>query len=444
VMFETGPAAELTLAPNAAVLLFHAATAVIAVGLFGVAPALASRRCGFSRLRAASATGNSVTARRVFLSFQVAVSVVVLVGALLFVRTLVALRASDVGFQADRLLVLALSPQNAGRSVDQVLPFFRAAREAVIGLPGVAGATYGQLRPLANASWSAPVAASGCCPQGVSRAFRNVVGPSYFATMGIALIEGRDFTTADGSAAPKVAIVNEAFARAYGGGRSVLGGRIGVSQPEYTIVGVAKDAKYSNVREPAPPLWVIPYEQHPNVKYLDLYVRASGDAAAIATSVRAAIASVDPDVALFEVRTLEAQRDRLLAVERTMATLATFFGAIGAMLAALGVYGVLAFVVSTRGREIALRLALGARPAAIVRQVTGESLVAVGVGIAIGAATAAALSGYARSLLYDVQPLDPISFAAGVLVMAALVAAAVVVPARRASRVDPTRALREI
>jgi predicted permease len=424
------------------VLLFHGLTAMLAVALFGLAPALASRRDAFSLMR--TATGSrSATPRRIFLAAQVALSIVVLVGALLFVRSVHALRATDLGLRADHLLVLALSPQNAGRSADQTLPYFRAVRERVAALPGVTDATYAWIRPLSNATWRTDVAAEGCCADGVSNAFRNVVGPGYFATMGIPMVEGRDFADGDDRDAPRVAVVNQAFARAYGGGRSVLGARIGVSRPEFTIVGVSADAKYANVRDAIPPVWYVPYEQQPNVKYLNLYVRTAGDAEHITDSVRAAIADVDRGVALFEVRTVEAQIDNLLIVERMVATLATFFGSTGAALAALGVYGTLAYIVTTRRREIGIRMALGAGPGAIVRQMIAEAWKPLGVGALAGAAIAAALTQYTASLLYGVTPLDLVSFAGSILFMTIVVVVAASLPARRASRLDPTTALRE-
>ena len=442
VMSADGSTPPVTIDADWTLLLFHALTAILAVGIFGLAPALASRRDSFSTMRART-TGTPVTARRLFLAGQVALSVVVIVGAVLFVRTVHALRATDLGLRTDHLLVLALSPQNAGRSVERTLPFFRAVRERVAALPGITRTTYAWIRPLSNATWRTEVAIEGCCAGGVSNAFRNVVGPGYFATMGIPVLEGRDFMESDHRDAPKVAIVSEAFARAYGDGRSVLGARIGVSRPEFTIVGIAADAKYAHVRETTPPVWYVPYEQQPNVKYLNLYVRTAGDVDAVTGSVRAAIADVDPDVALFEVRSVEAQIDNLLIVERMVATLATFFGLTGAVLAALGVYGTLAFLVTTRQREIGIRMALGAVPGTIVKQTMTEAWRPLGLGALAGAAIAAGLTQYAASLLYGVTPVDLVSFAGAILLITAVVAVAALLPARRASRLDPATVLRE-
>jgi predicted permease len=438
------PASELTVRLDSSVILFHIVMAVLSVTLFGALPALAARRIGFSLLRTGSSGAASVAARRFFLAGQVALSVMVLVGAMLFVRTVHALQSTDLGLRTDGLLVLALSPQNAGRTPDQTLPFFRAVRERVAAVPGVTGVTYAWIRPLTNVAWRADLTIDGCCAGVTIRPSRNVVGPGYFETMGNPIVTGRSFTDGDSRDAPKVAVVNETFARIYGRGQSVLGARIGVSQAEYTIVGIAKDAKYAHVRETIPPVWFIPYEQQPNVKYMDLYVRTSGDVEAMSASVRAAIATVDPDVALFEVRSVEAQVNRLLAAERAIATLATFFGSAGAGLAALGVYGLLAFLLTTRRREIGIRMALGAQPLTIARQTLADAVGPLWVGVAIGAGAALVLTRYTTSLLYGVTALDAVSFGAGILLVVSSVAIAAILPARLASRIDPSVALRNV
>jgi predicted permease len=441
--------------PTATVLMFHAATALVCALLFGSLPSLTLRRFNASFVRERESSPASAITRRVFLAAQVAVAVAVLVGAALFVRTERALRATDLGFDADRLLVLAMSPQNAGAAPDKTLPFFRAARERVQAVPGVSGATYGWIRPLINASWTTTVNVTGssCCPNGVpsANASRNAVGPAYFTTLGIPLVAGRDFVEADHVNAPKVAIVNETFARMYGNSAgtgsgnatALLGARIGVTTPDYTIVGIVKDSRYSHLREAPTPVWYVPYEQQPNVKYLDMYIRTAGPPSEMTTSVRAAIASIDPGVALFEVRPLQAQVDRLLVVERMLSALTVFFGAAGAILAGLGLYGMVTWLVASRSREIGVRLALGATPAAVAMQVTAEAWKSLAVGVVLGAIIAGAAARYVATLLFGVTPLDPVSFAAGVLVLVVLVTLAAAIPMRRASRADPMIVLRD-
>jgi predicted permease len=427
--------------PTPPVVLFHAAMTALSAVVFSLAPSLAARRFHVGLVRERGAAGLSIAARRGFLIAQVAVAVVVLVGAALFVRTELALRATEVGFEADRLLVLALSPQNAGQPAEQTLPFFRTVRERVDAVPGVTGVSYGMIRPLINASWQTRVTVSGCCPEGVN-ALRNAVGPGYFTTLGIRVIAGREFTSADHNTAPKVAIVNETFARMYSGGGQTLGARIGVTNLDYTIIGIVKDAKYAHLREGPTPVWYVPYEQQPNVKYLDMYVRTASSPSEILASVRAAIAAVDPQIALFEVRPVQAQIDRLLLVERMLSTLSLVFASTGAVLAGLGLYGMLAWLVATRTSEIGLRLALGATPANVVRQVTADAWKALIAGVVLGTVIAALLSRYIATLLFGVSPLDPASFAAAIFVLAIIVTVAAALPVHRGARTAPANVLR--
>ncbi|MGH9938485.1 MAG: ADOP family duplicated permease, partial [Blastocatellia bacterium] len=251
---------KLETEPNVTALLFHLGTAALCGILFGLAPALDARRQ--SLIPGLKRDGGS--GRTFLVSAQVALAVVVLVGAGLFVRTVYALRTTDLGFRADRLLAIALSPKNAGRSDAEVAPFFRAVRERVSALPGVEGATFSQLRALSGNSWRTGIAVEGVEPvSNAPQPSRNVIGPGYFRAFGIPLIAGRDFTTADDATAPKVAIVNESFASFYFAGQNPLGRKIGVARPEYIIVGVARDAKYAHVRETPQKFWYVPYEQQP-------------------------------------------------------------------------------------------------------------------------------------------------------------------------------------
>jgi len=442
-MVSEATASRLSLDISPRIALFHLGTSTLAIVLLAVAPALAAGRTGLSEALKTGRSGDrSAAGRKVFLVLQIALSLVVLVGAMLFVRTVHALRATDLGFRSDGLLMLAMSPKNAGRLDEQVLPFFRAARERVSQLPGVESATYSMVRPLLNVALRAPVVVSGCClPDGATPS-RNVVGPRYFETLGIPVLEGRDFTEQDNTSAPKVAIVNESFARLFGSGRDVIGMRIGANAAEYSIVGIVRDSRYVHIREAPAPAWFIPYEQAPMVKYLDLYVRTTGDPDRIRESVRQAIAAVDSDVALFEVRSLSAHIDNLLIAERSVASLATFFGLIAAALATLGLYGLLTFQLTQRRREIAIRTALGAQPGMIARLVIAELVPAIAGGILVGFVLAGALARYSATLLYGVAPLDPASLAVAVILLGSLAAIAAALPARRAARVEPAESLK--
>jgi predicted permease len=454
------------------VFLFHLITAMVCGVLFGLAPAFGARRRSLiPELKALSDGGSRLTGRNLLVSAQVALSVVVLVGAGLFLRTVYALRTTDIGFRPDHLLAIALSPKNAGLSDAEILPFFRAVRDRVSALPGVAGATYSQVRALSGASWLAPIVVEGFTPTGPAgnptQASRNVVGPDYFRTFGIPLMAGRDFTVSDNATALKVAIVNESFARFYFPDQTALGKQIGVERPEYTIVGVARDAKYSHVREATPRLWYIPYEQYPFTKYLDLYVRTTGGPESMTNAqieqlaaergdvrmtvapesmtnaLRAAIASVDKGVALFDVRSQEAQIEELIRTERTLATLATFFGVIAAALAGLGLYGVLAFLVAQRRREIGVRMALGAEPREILKMILVRGMKLTLSGALIGLLAALALMRWIASLLFGAGATDLPTFAVVALLLTCMALLACYIPARRAAKVDPMVALRD-
>jgi putative ABC transport system permease protein len=222
-----------------------------------------------------------------------------------------------------------------------------------------------------------------------------------------------------------------------------LGKKVGVERPEYTIVGVARDAKYSHVREATPRLWHIPYEQYPAAKYLDLYVRTTGDPESMTNAIRTAIASVDKGVALFNVRSQEAQIEELIRTERALATLATFFGAIAASLAGLGLYGVLAFLVAQRRREIGVRMALGAGPRDILKMILARGMKLTLSGALIGLPAALALTRWVASLLFGVGATDPPTFAVVALLLTFVALLACYIPARRAAKVDPLVALRD-
>lgn len=432
---------KLEAEPNLTVLLVHLSTALLCGLLFGLAPAWSARRqCLNSGMKG---DGHSL-GRKVLVSAQVALAVVVLVGAGLFIRTVQALRTTDLGFQSDHLLALALSPKNAGRGDAEVLPFFRRVREQVSTLPGVEGATYSQLRALAGTSWRTGIVIEGGEPgSNTPQPSRNVVGPDYFRTFGIPLIAGRDFTAADDAVAPKVAVINESFARFYFPNQNPLGRKIGVAKPEYTIVGVVRDAKFAHVREVPQKFWYTSYEQQPGAKYLDLYVRTTVNPESMTQAIRAAIGSVDKSVALFNVRSQQAQIEELFVVERLLATLASFFGVTAAALAALGLYGVLSFLVAQRRREIGIRMALGAGHRDILRMILGRGLKLTFGGLLMGLLAALGVMRWVASLLFGVSATDPLTFGLVALLLAGAALLACYLPARRATKVDPLVALRQ-
>jgi len=238
-------------------------------------------------------------------------------------------------------------------------------------------------------------------------------------------------------------VIDESFARAYLGNQNPLGRKIGAERPEYTIVGVARDARHVHVRDAPAPTWYVPYEQRPGLKHLDLIIRTAGDPERIVPEVRKAIAVVDSRVALFDVRSQGAQIDDLLLNERILAMLATIFAGIAVALAAVGLYALLAFLASQRRREIALRLALGSPPVAVVCAIAGDVWRWVGAGMAAGTLVAVGIAHYAHALLYGVTSTDDATLASAALFMATIAACGSLVPALRATRIDPGTVLRE-
>jgi predicted permease len=434
-----------TIRPHPAILAFHAVAAILAGLGLALGAVLHLRRQDFSPGRAPSRTATGAR-HRGLIAGQVALSMIVLVGAALFLRTIHALQATDLGLAPDHVLLAALDPKTAGRADGEVVPFFRGVRERLLATPGVTAVSFATVRSLANGRWADAVHVAGRVVDPSARALRNAVGPDYFRTMGIGLVAGREFRVADDAASPKVAVINEAFARTYLPGLApigqVVGQGVGPAAAAYTIVGVVRDARQVHVREPAAPTWYVPYEQRPGLKNLDVIVRGTGDPERLAGDVRRAVHAVDPRAALFDVRTQRAQIDEILAGERTLARLAAVFAAVAATIAALGLYGLLALVVAQRRREIGLRLALGAGAWSITATLAADVGRSVLAGVAVGLVAAVVLGRQAEALLFGVSGIDGASLAAAALAMVAAAAGGAAWPLIRATRTNAAIVLR--
>jgi predicted permease len=437
-------------APDATILLFCFAATTLCGLLFGLAPAWHAFRTDLNQGIGASRTvaGTRLIGRKLLLSAQLALTLVLLTGAALLVRSLRNLQTADLGFMPEYLLQVTLTPRNAGYSDAHVLPYVERTIERIRSIPAVKSASIAAIPVLAGSSWGSGIRVEGVrISESQTGPDRNAVGPHYFATMGIPIVLGRDFSERDGEAAPPVAIVNEAFARSYFGKESPIGRRIDQASdsktpPRFTIVGVAKDGKYRRVRETATAFWYIPLAQSGMRSYLTLYVRAMGDPSHAVADVRRAIAAVDPNVATLDVRTVEAQIAGGRRFERMIALLATIFGTLAAALAAIGLYGVLSYFVNQRQREIGIRMALGSTPGAVARLVVSNVTGWAALGIVLALPAVYYGSQAVRNLLFEVQPMDPTALACGAGVLAAMASLAAWLPARRASRLDPSAALR--
>jgi predicted permease len=435
---------------NAAVVAFAAALSIGTGVLFGLFPALHSTRPDLvttlkGQSGQPSGTRGAKRFRTALATSQIALSMALLAAAGLFVKSLLNVSRIDLGLDSSRTLVFGLSPELNGYSAERTRVFFERLESELRAAPGVVGETAASVALVAGSNWGNDVVVQGfdAGPDTDSNSRFNGIGPGYFRTFGIPLIAGREFTEADGPKAPKVAIVNEAFVKKFALGSDAVGKLMGTENvPDTTIVGVVRNAKYSEVKGVVPPVYFVPYRQDPMLGFLTVYVRTKGDPAQMTSTVTAIVKRLDPNLPLEDVKTLTTQVRENTFLDRMMSTLSAAFAVLATILAAVGLYGVLAYTVAQRTREIGLRMALGAAPA----RGRGLGLSQVGrmiaVGGIVGLAAAYALGRAAGSLLYEMTGAQPgvLALAAALLTIVAL--AAGFFPALRASRIDPMRALR--
>jgi putative ABC transport system permease protein len=313
----------------------------------------------------------------------------------------------------------------------------------------VTSATTSRVPAIAGSSSSGNMTVEGFTPKGDgdSESHFNEVGPDYFRTLGIPLIAGREFSESDRAVTPKVAIVNQAFVRHFIGNRNPIG--VGVYRGggnnvklDTMIVGIVKDAKYSSMKEAPPPVYYTPYAQTQRQRANYFYVRTVNDPLQAAGAIRAAVAAIDPNLPVVNMRTMQAQIDVNVANERLLSILTGTFAALATLLAAIGLYGVLAFNVARRTREIGIRMALGAGASQVRRLIVREVAVMIGVGVAAGLASALAAGKLIESVLFGTKPSDPWVYTSAAAILCVIALAAAYVPARRATGVDPMIALR--
>ncbi|HMJ84412.1 MAG TPA: ABC transporter permease [Vicinamibacterales bacterium] len=440
------------------VLAFTTGTTVITALLFGVAPAY--RAAGVAPMEAIKEQGRGPGAGASRLSLastlvvvQVALSVILVVAAALFLRTFTKLATLDLGFDHDRVLVVTMSAEGAPIAPAQRMAVFERARRAVAALPGVHSAALSFVTPLSGHNWGNRLEVSGGVALDDSRrsALRNHVSTGFFETYGQRVVAGRVFTDRDRDSSPPVAIVNEAFARRFLNGANPIGHTlrrypVRADEAPLEIVGMVGDAVYRRLRDPVPPTVYSSAAQSIDdlpTEEFNLNVRAASRSSALLTrSIADAIGSVDKDLAL-TFRPLSDQISASLTQERIVAMLAGFFGALALLLAGLGLYGVTSYAVSRRRTEIGIRMALGAAPAGVVRLVLSRVSMLVGLGVLIGAGVSFWASQFVATLLYGLEPRDPVTLAGSVAVLSAVGAVAGWLPARRAARIDPAEVLRD-
>jgi putative ABC transport system permease protein len=439
---------------NLPVLLFSAALALICGVLFGIAPAIGATRISVASTlkEQAGALSSGLTharLRKVLVVSQVALTLLLVTSAWGFVRSLYNLKHVDLGFPQDHVLQFSVAPQLNGYDLPRTLAFYHQLEERLSALPGVVSLSAAEEPLIAGSDRGSNITVEAQ-PAELNEDDKHIdwnsVGPAHFANLRIPLISGREFTPQDSATSPKVVIINEAMAKRFCPDGQPLGKHMrfgsGSGPLDMQIVGVVANSHHTAVKEKTEPFFYIPYTQETATPSLTYYVRTSSDPLTLATPARQVVNELDGSLPIFDVRTFGEQIDEQTAGDRLVAVLATAFGALAAILAALGIYGLLAFTVTQRTREIGVRMALGAAPGRIGLLLFSEVAGLTGVGFLIGLPLAYGLSKLINSLLFDVQAFGFASIGMALVALALVAAVATYAPSRRAMRIDPMVALR--
>lgn len=455
MLAESDPRFHMTFALDPPMLAFVLAVTFAAALLFGILPAWQITKTDAGSLQGQSrgAIGSLRQTRsgRLLVSLQLALSLPLLVGAGLLARTVHNLQRADLGFPSTRVVLARVDARDAGYDGTRLDTLLRELREQVQRIPGVRAASFSQLGVFSGGESSNSIEVEGYTPKGDRDrgSTRDAVGAGYFSTLGIPVTLGRDIQDTDNTEAPRVCVINEAFAKQFFGGRNPIGMHVTVvgdgDEPRTTfqVVGVTKNAHTQNLRGEVKPRFFTPGRQTSGqMKSPFFLIRTASDTAAVAGTVRKAIQQVDSSLPILSISSIENEMAELTAQDRFTAQLAVVCGFVALLLAVIGLYGVLSYGVARRTGEIAIRIALGARPGRVVSMILRETSALVGLGLALGGGLAYAASRVIDSRLYGVAPQDPLTLtlATGVLLLVALSAA--YLPARRASRLDPLAALR--
>src|SRR5215831_18207891 len=424
--------------------------------LFGLFPAFHSTRPDLvstlkNQAGQPSGAKGAARVRLLLATSQIGLAMMLLASSGFFVKSLLNVSRVDLGFKVDHVATFGLSPDLNGYSFDRTRLFFQRLEDELRAAPGVTAVTVSTVPILTGHNRARNVAVEGfkAGPDTDSNSHYNRVGPGYFSALGIPLIAGREFTDADTVSSAKVALVNQTFAKKFGLGSDAVGKSMGWapgegyrSKLDTTIVGIVEDAKYSEVKQQVPPQFFVPYRQDPGLGAMHVYVRTSGDVAQAASAVTAVVKRLDPNLPIEALETLSAQVRANTYLDRMMTTLSAAFALLATLLAAVGLYGVLAYTVAQRTREIGLRMALGAAPARVRGMVLRQVAIMTLVGGLAGVAGALGVGKGAQALLFQMTGADPAVLALSAIALAMVALGAGFIPAHRASRVDPMRALK--
>jgi predicted permease len=432
-------------------MLFTGALALATSLFFGLAPSIRSTRPDMItalRSGAGHLSGGRAAARfrSGLVTAQIALSIMLLTCAGLFVKSLHNVSAVDLGLNAENVVTFGISPRLSGYDTTGAVALVQRASEGLRAIPGIRGVATGLVALLAGNNWGQNVSVEGFkkTPDTDDNTSFNAVSPKYFETLGIPIIAGRDFTASDNQAAPKVAIVNEAFAKKFNLGRDAVGKRMSVGNDSLNIeiVGLVKNWKYSGVTPPIPSVLVLPSSQTRESSTSTFYVRTALPTTETVRAIRETLRGLDPKLPIEDLKTLPQQVRENVFLERMMSTTSAAFAVLATLLAAIGLYGVLAYSVTQRTREIGVRMALGADRGRVRGMVLRQVGMMTAIGGAIGIAGAFVLGRGAAALLYQLEGNDPLVFAASAGVLTLVAMGAGLLPAMRASRIDPMRALR--
>lgn len=460
---------KIATTPDLRILLFTIAVTTFTGLLFGLAPALQATKPDVAptlkdQAGAVVGGGNSAL-RKALVAAQVTLSLLLLIGAGLFVKSLSNLRALGPGFPAERLIGFQVDPGMTGYTPERAQAFFKSLTESLRTVPAVQSVGLAAVRILEDNEWDNSATVEGYTPARAGdhpEPFMNDISPGYFATMGVPIVEGRDFNDKDTQRVlhspgrpprnqdfyvPATIIVNQTFAKKYFAGRSPIGRHIGMgidpgTKLDMEIIGVVKDFKYTNLRDDIPEQAFQPYLAETYLSGMTVYLRTTMDPNQLFSAVRAKVRELDSSVPIYAMRTTDEQISNSLSTERLIASLSAVFGFLATLLATIGLYGVMAYTVARRTREIGIRMALGAAQGNVVWMVMKEVLVLVAIGVGVGLPAALALTRLVRSQLFGIAPNDPSTLVLAAVGLAVVACAAGYIPAIRASRVDPILALR--
>jgi predicted permease len=455
---ETDPRFKMSFALDPIVLAFVVAATLAAALLFGVLPALQITRSSTlaslnEQGRGAGSSRGEIRSSRLLVSAQLALSLPLLTGAGLLARTVYNLQHADLGFQADHLLLVRTDLEEVTKDRVRLDNLADEMLGEVQRIPGVRAASFSQLGVFSGGESSDTIEVEGYTPKGDAKGDNDrgskfdVVGPGYFSTLGIPILLGREILESDGDNASKVCVINEAFARRFFSGRNPVGMHITSvaddSRTTYQVVGVARNAHTQGLRGNVEPRCFVAFKQQPSTGSPTFLIRAAGETTSVMGALNKTIQRVEPALPILSSTSIEEQMAPLTAQDRTTAQLAIVFGCVALALASVGLYGVLSYGVARRTGEIAIRIALGARPGRVVSMILRETTELVAAGLVLGGGLAYGFSRLIDSRLYGIAPEDPLTLAlaTGLLLLVALSAA--YLPARRASRVDPMAALRQ-